>query len=224
MKRWECSVCGYIHEGEEPPDECPVCGADKSQFVLLEEVEGPASEGPREEVETADTHRTEIKILGKILSALQRPSVEQVATFLSRYHAHPIMVHIPNGVLPLALLFTFFALIFESSAMAVAAKVNMTFVFLAMPIVIVTGLLDWIFRFKAKLTQVFKIKLICAGVVFLASGIIALWWFINPEVYLGRSGTAILFVLFNLINFSAAATAGWYGGKLVFHNSEKKAA
>ena len=33
MKKWECTVCGYIHEGPEPPDECPVCGADKSQFI-----------------------------------------------------------------------------------------------------------------------------------------------------------------------------------------------
>ena len=33
MKKWECTVCGYIHEGEEPPDECPVCSADKSMFV-----------------------------------------------------------------------------------------------------------------------------------------------------------------------------------------------
>ncbi len=34
-KRWQCKVCGYIHEGDEPPDTCPVCGADRSQFVLL---------------------------------------------------------------------------------------------------------------------------------------------------------------------------------------------
>jgi rubredoxin/uncharacterized membrane protein len=35
--RWKCSVCGYIHEGDEPPEKCPVCGADRSQFVLVEE-------------------------------------------------------------------------------------------------------------------------------------------------------------------------------------------
>ncbi|MFH0752267.1 MAG: rubrerythrin family protein [archaeon] len=23
--RWKCSKCGYIHEGEEPPEECPSC-------------------------------------------------------------------------------------------------------------------------------------------------------------------------------------------------------
>ena len=31
MKKWVCSVCGYIYEGENPPAQCPVCkvGADK---------------------------------------------------------------------------------------------------------------------------------------------------------------------------------------------------
>jgi len=23
--KWKCSKCGYIHEGEEPPEECPSC-------------------------------------------------------------------------------------------------------------------------------------------------------------------------------------------------------
>jgi len=32
MKKWRCKVCGYIHQGSEPPDECPVCGAVKSEF------------------------------------------------------------------------------------------------------------------------------------------------------------------------------------------------
>ncbi|MDA8178596.1 MAG: rubredoxin-like domain-containing protein [Desulfobacteria bacterium] len=35
-KRWECVICGYIHEGEEPPDRCPVCDAPKELFRLLE--------------------------------------------------------------------------------------------------------------------------------------------------------------------------------------------
>ena len=31
MKKWVCTVCGYVYEGENPPAECPVChaGADK---------------------------------------------------------------------------------------------------------------------------------------------------------------------------------------------------
>ena len=32
MKKWKCTICGYIHTGEEPPEKCPVCGADSSKF------------------------------------------------------------------------------------------------------------------------------------------------------------------------------------------------
>ena len=31
---WVCRKCGYIHEGEEPPEECPSCGHPKSYFEL----------------------------------------------------------------------------------------------------------------------------------------------------------------------------------------------
>jgi len=34
-KRWKCTVCGYIHLGEAPPENCPVCGSDRSMFILL---------------------------------------------------------------------------------------------------------------------------------------------------------------------------------------------
>ncbi|MFH2012009.1 MAG: rubredoxin-like domain-containing protein [Pseudomonadota bacterium] len=38
IKKWKCTVCGYIHEGEGPPDKCPVCGASKYQFILYEKM------------------------------------------------------------------------------------------------------------------------------------------------------------------------------------------
>ena len=33
MKKWVCSVCGYVYEGEQPPVECPVCHVDGSKFI-----------------------------------------------------------------------------------------------------------------------------------------------------------------------------------------------
>ena len=32
MKKWRCGVCGYIHDGDTPPDHCPKCGAAKEMF------------------------------------------------------------------------------------------------------------------------------------------------------------------------------------------------
>jgi len=37
-KKWKCTVCGYIHEGDKPPDICPVCRAHKFQFILYEKL------------------------------------------------------------------------------------------------------------------------------------------------------------------------------------------
>ena len=33
---WQCSVCGYIWDGEEAPDKCPKCGAPKAKFAAVE--------------------------------------------------------------------------------------------------------------------------------------------------------------------------------------------
>lgn len=35
MKKWQCEVCGYIHEGPEPPGVCPVCGAGPEKFFEI---------------------------------------------------------------------------------------------------------------------------------------------------------------------------------------------
>ncbi len=30
--KYVCSVCGYVHEGDEPPEKCPVCNAPAEKF------------------------------------------------------------------------------------------------------------------------------------------------------------------------------------------------
>lgn len=30
--KWKCSVCGYVHEGTEPPGKCPCCGHAREYF------------------------------------------------------------------------------------------------------------------------------------------------------------------------------------------------
>ncbi len=34
---WRCRNCGYLHEGEEAPDECPACAHPQAYFELLGE-------------------------------------------------------------------------------------------------------------------------------------------------------------------------------------------
>ena len=37
MKKFVCSVCGYVHEGDSAPEFCPQCKAPASKFVKQEE-------------------------------------------------------------------------------------------------------------------------------------------------------------------------------------------
>ncbi len=37
MKRFVCSICGYVHYGEEAPEFCPQCKAPRAKFALAEE-------------------------------------------------------------------------------------------------------------------------------------------------------------------------------------------
>lgn len=47
MKKYICPICGYVHEGNKPPEKCPQCGAPGSKF----------QEQNTEELVFADEHR-----------------------------------------------------------------------------------------------------------------------------------------------------------------------
>lgn len=55
MKKWVCSICGYIHEGDTPPTACPQCKAPASKFTEL----ASASDGAPEFV---DAHKVGVAI------------------------------------------------------------------------------------------------------------------------------------------------------------------
>ena len=37
MTKWKCTVCGYIHEGDTPPETCPVCKQPQAYFEVRKE-------------------------------------------------------------------------------------------------------------------------------------------------------------------------------------------
>ena len=55
MKKFICSVCGYVYEGEAAPEKCPQCKAPREKFV--EQAEGEADEQKRAEyIAEAEQH------------------------------------------------------------------------------------------------------------------------------------------------------------------------
>ena len=51
---WVCQICGYLHEDDEPPNMCPVCGAPEAKFAERYEDEPDVPGGHHEEDEEAD--------------------------------------------------------------------------------------------------------------------------------------------------------------------------
>ena len=39
MKKFICTICGYVHEGEAPPESCPQCGAPADKFIEQSDTE-----------------------------------------------------------------------------------------------------------------------------------------------------------------------------------------
>jgi rubrerythrin len=37
MKKFVCSICGYVYEGDVPPEKCPQCGAPREKFKEVKE-------------------------------------------------------------------------------------------------------------------------------------------------------------------------------------------
>ena len=40
MTKWVCPVCGYVHEGDTPPEKCPVCKVPGEKFNKLSDDAG----------------------------------------------------------------------------------------------------------------------------------------------------------------------------------------
>jgi uncharacterized membrane protein len=133
-------------------------------------------------------------------------------------HFHPIFVHFPQGLFPVA--FASFCIYlatgvreFESGAFVMAL-----FGLLAAPATTATGFFDWWNRYQAYMTSVFKIKIAGAFVLMALAGPAVWLRAFHPDLSalpLGGLG----WVYFGLL---AACTAtcvvlGHYGGKLVFH-------
>ncbi|PIE63099.1 MAG: rubredoxin [Desulfobacter postgatei] len=218
MKKWQCSVCKYIHTGDEPPEKCPVCGVDASKFVLLED---PAPDTPEAEP-AADENTPDVpsNTANQDAAALEEDRVavylKKASDLMLKYHAHPMAVHLPNGVIPVAVLLFILAFFSGSDLLVKAGFINLIFVLISLPLVGLTGFLEWKNKYNQARTTIFKIKIAASTVCATCCVTSIIWYLVDPEV-LGSSG-AWLFVGVNLLMVGAAGVAGHMGGKLVFKN------
>ena len=66
-------------------------------------------------------------------------SYESITDLMVKHHIHPITVHFPNGIVPVAVAFIFLAVMFSVGSLELAAFYNMIFVVLTLPMVLFSG-------------------------------------------------------------------------------------
>lgn len=233
IKKWKCTVCDYIHTGVEPPEKCPVCGAPKDRFVEVTEA-AAAKPAPAAPADTDDTPQAEnapiqdeaVDDAGSQAQTraanapawFRNPRYRVIFEMMTKFHGHPISVHLPNGLLPVAVLFIFLSAMFSFKGMASAAVYNLGVVALSMPLVLFSGWVDWQNRFNGAITNVFTVKIACGIIVTVTSWILFIWLLISPEVVMTGQASRVVFLFITLVMLGAAGTAGWHGGKLVFRD------
>jgi len=133
-------------------------------------------------------------------------------------HLHPITVHFPQALYPVALasqgVFIYSgSLLFESGA-----YIALLFGVLATPFCMATGFVDWKLRYKGAMTRVFKIK-ISGSVLVLLFAVLALTVrMLNPQIPADPlHGPGLLYVAFLTACTTSCVVVGHYGGRLVFH-------
>ena len=223
MKKWRCTVCNYIHTGEGPPEICPVCGADKSKFVEISPEEAKQYEAKQREKGNAGGKGAQAKTAGQSKpagSSKTPPPSGGLWNFIGNqlivHHAHPITVHVPNGVLPIVVLFMFISAVIGTESLAWAAFYFTVMVVVSMPVVMYTGYNEWQRKYGGAKTTLFMIKIAAAAVVALTSLLLVIWFFINPDVIYAGAARRGSFLILNLIMFFATGVAGFIGGKFVF--------
>lgn len=210
VRRWRCTVCGYVHTGDEPPEKCPVCDAPKKMFVEID-AEGKAlSELVTEEAAPALAYLAE--------KEQKKPSsfFVKIAALSLKHHLHPITVHFPNGILPAVVVFLCISIYFNIASLATAAYYNLIFVLLMLPIVLLTGFIEWQKRYKGIKTAIFITKIICSLIVLALVNVLVFWRLIDPAVVAAGSPSRLIYLGIAGIMLAVVGLAGYLGGKLVF--------
>lgn len=209
-KRWRCTVCGYVHAGEEPPEKCPICAAPKQMFVEID-ADGKAIG----ELAVEEDNTTGDTTSGNTVQ--KEPSLfDRLSNLVVKHHLHPITVHFPNGVLPVVLVFLCLAAYFNIAVLEVAAYYNLIFVLVTLPVVMLTGFIEWQKRYKGIKTAIFITKIICSIVVIASANILVFWRVIDPTVASEGSPSQLIYLALAAVMLGAAGIAGHLGGKLVF--------
>jgi rubrerythrin/uncharacterized membrane protein len=239
-RRWYCTVCRYIHVGDSPPDECPVCKKPWTAFVPHEDGQEhapPAPPAPKKEAVVADRWRCVVcnyvhdgpeppdvcPVCGKNKDYFE-PETESpehhhqgLSGLIERLHLHPVTAHFPNGALPLALLAWIAYLVTGEASLERTATYLVFIAMAAAPVTFYSGWSDAKHRFGTTTTGVFPEKKLWSWVLMVVAMLTVgfrFWagWTEAPSGLVEVGGFSALLLVGNALT----ARLGMLGGKLVF--------
>lgn len=82
MTTWKCTVCGYVHEGEQPPEQCPICKQPAEKFEQVAEVKKNPYAGTKTEKNLWEAFAGESQARNKytyFASVAKKAGYEQIA-------------------------------------------------------------------------------------------------------------------------------------------------
>ena len=84
MTTWKCTVCGYVHEGEQSPEQCPLCKQPAEKFEKVAEVKKSPYAGTKTEKNLWEAFAGESQARNKytyFASVAKKAGYEQIAVY-----------------------------------------------------------------------------------------------------------------------------------------------
>jgi uncharacterized membrane protein len=186
-KIWRCTVCGYLHEGDSPPESCPVCHATADKFEL---------------VETAVNRSLGLRLKDELLQMRET------------FAPHAVSAHFPAALIPTCTLFLLLAVVRGYQPLEFAAFALLVVIVISLPLTMLTGFLIWQKNYRKSRSAIF-IKKICLAVTLLLVALPTLLWrWFNPDLLAGGGAVVVPYSLIHLLMLACVTLLGHYGGML----------
>lgn len=187
-KIWRCTVCGYLHEGDYPPESCPLCHAPADKFELVAAVASPS-----------------------LVTVVKEGLRQMRATF----SPHAVSAHFPAALIPTGTLFLVLAVICGYPPLEFAVFALLVVIVVSIPLTMLTGYLMWRKIYQKSPSAIFIKKIYLAWALLLVALPTLVWRWLNPDL-LARGGITIMFyLLLNMLMLMCVTLLGHYGGMLV---------
>lgn len=189
MKTWRCTVCGYLHQGDLPPEACPLCHAPAEKFELVEPVED---------------NKPDVAGFGYGLRQMR-----------DTFAPHAVSAHFPTALIPTCSLFLFLAVVYSHPPLEFAAFALLMVAMISIPLTMLTGFLLWQKNYQKARNVIFNRKIRLAWMLMLVAMVTLSWRYISPDLVVEGGVPLVLYLLLNLLMLVCVTFLGHYGGLLV---------